>query len=103
MKPASRIKRSISSVVVRFVVFAADTTFSSIMSDPKSLQPKRSAICPTFIPIVTQLHDLEPPIGAGFFRRDDVAHPLHQNLTAATGDGVKPGFAQLPDDVERIH
>ena len=42
-------------VVVRCVVFAAETTFSSIMSDPKSLQPKRSAVCPTFIPIVTQL------------------------------------------------
>ena len=49
------IRRSISSVVVRCVVFAAETTFSSIMSEPKSLQPKRSAVWPTFMPIVTQL------------------------------------------------
>ena len=55
VKPASRIRRSISSVVVRCVVLAAETTFSSIMSEPKSLQPKRSAICPIFMPIVTQL------------------------------------------------
>ena len=41
--------------MVRWVVFAAETTFSSIMSEPKSLHPKRSAAWPTFIPIVTQL------------------------------------------------
>jgi hypothetical protein len=33
------MSRSISSVVVWYVVFAAETTFSSIIREPKSLQP----------------------------------------------------------------
>ena len=31
---------------------ACETTFSSIMAEPKSLPPKRSATCPTSGPIV---------------------------------------------------
>src|SRR2546427_465412 len=48
------MNRCISLNVVRYVVPAAETTFSSIMSEPKSFAPNRSATCPTFIPIVTQ-------------------------------------------------
>ena len=39
---------------MRHVVPAAETTFSSIMSEPKSFAPKRRATCPIFGPIVTQ-------------------------------------------------
>src|SRR6266568_4631752 len=49
------MSRCISGSVMRQVVPAAETTFSSIISEPKSLAPKRSATWPIFGPMVT--HD----------------------------------------------
>src|SRR5579885_1957480 len=54
-KPASRIIRRSSSSVVQFVAPAAFTTFSSSITEPTSLPPKRSPIWQTFSPCVTQL------------------------------------------------
>ena len=48
------MQRRISSMVASCTVPAADTTFSSSISDPKSLHPNRSEICPTLRPMVTQ-------------------------------------------------
>ncbi len=53
--PSALIARTKSSVVARYVVPAAETTFSSIMIEPMSSAPKPSATWPTFIPCVTQL------------------------------------------------
>src|SRR5438477_420491 len=52
--PNERMRWTSSSVVVRCVVPAAETTFSSIITEPMSSAPKPSATCPTFIPCVTQ-------------------------------------------------
>src|SRR3954464_851847 len=54
-KPASRMMWRSSSSVVQFVVPAARTTFSSSMTEPTSLPPKRRPIWQTFKPCVTQL------------------------------------------------
>src|SRR2546428_767576 len=43
------------------------------------------------------LHDLEPAIRAGLLARDLVAHALHQDLAAATRNGVEPRRHQLFD------
>src|SRR2546425_7272630 len=48
------MSRCISGRVIRHVVPAAETTFSSIMSEPKSLAPNLSATWPILGPIVTQ-------------------------------------------------
>src|SRR2546427_4656270 len=48
------MRRRISGRVIRQVVPAADTTFSSIIREPKSFAPNRSATWPIFGPIVTQ-------------------------------------------------
>src|ERR1035438_2054739 len=53
--PASRMMRRNSSSVVQLVTPAARTTFSSSMTDPTSLPPKRKPIWQTFNPCVTQL------------------------------------------------
>ena len=47
--------RTNSSVVARWVVPAAETTFSSIITEPRSSAPNPSATWPIFIPCVT--HD----------------------------------------------
>ena len=47
--------RTKSSVDARYVVPAAETTFSSIMIEPRSSAPNSSATCPILIPCVTQL------------------------------------------------
>ena len=53
-----------------------------------------------FIPsLMRDLHDLEPAVGAGLLRRDDVAHALHEDLAAAAGDRVESRLPQLADDV----
>src|SRR6187397_2982906 len=46
--------RAISASVSRKCAPAAETTFSSIIRDPKSFAPKRSETCPIFPPCVTQ-------------------------------------------------
>ena len=48
--PASRINRRIRSMFTLCVQAAADTTFSSIMVLPKSLQPKLSVVCQPLLP-----------------------------------------------------
>ena len=53
--PSALIARMKSSVDARCVVPAAETTFSSIITEPRSLAPNSSATCPTFMPCVT--HD----------------------------------------------
>jgi hypothetical protein len=53
--PIARIRWTSSSVDVRCVVPAAETTFSSIITEPMSSAPNASATWPTFIPCVT--HD----------------------------------------------
>jgi hypothetical protein len=52
--PSALMRCTSSSVVVRYVVPAAETTFSSIITEPMSSAPKPSATCPTFMPCVTQ-------------------------------------------------
>src|SRR5262249_10434703 len=52
--PIDLIRWTSSSVDVRGVVPAAETTFSSIMTEPMSSAPKPSATWPIFIPCVTQ-------------------------------------------------
>ena len=52
--PSERIRCTSSSVVVRYVVPAAETTFSSIITDPMSSAPNPSATWPIFRPCVTQ-------------------------------------------------
>src|SRR6185312_13441257 len=55
LNPASRIMRRSSSSVVQLVTPAARTTFSSSITEPTSLPPKRSPTWQTFSPWVTQL------------------------------------------------
>src|SRR6266849_4009057 len=54
-KPASRMMRRNSSSVVQLFTPAARTTFSSSITEPTSLPPKRKPIWQTFNPCVTQL------------------------------------------------
>src|SRR5262249_41532738 len=54
-KPASRIIRRSSSSVVQLVTPADRTTFSSSITEPTSLPPKRRPSWQTFNPCVTQL------------------------------------------------
>src|SRR5208282_2248902 len=54
-KPASRMISRNSSSVVQLVTPAARTTFSSSITEPTSLPPKRNPIWQTFNPCVTQL------------------------------------------------
>ena len=54
-KPASRMMRRNSSSVVQLRTPAARTTFSSIITEPTSLPPKRKPVWQTFSPCVTQL------------------------------------------------
>ena len=51
--PASRMSRSISLFGITKAVPAAETTFSSIIVEPKSSTPDRRLICPIFGPCVT--------------------------------------------------
>src|SRR5258708_31516833 len=53
--PASRIMRRNSSSVVQLVTPAERTTFSSSITEPTSLPPKRRPSWQTFSPCVTQL------------------------------------------------
>src|SRR5215813_9442962 len=53
--PASRIIRRSSSSVVQLVTPAERTTFSSSITEPTSLPPKRKPSWQTFSPWVTQL------------------------------------------------
>src|SRR6478752_4797864 len=55
VKPASRIMRRSSSSVVQLVTPAERTTFSSSITEPTSLPPKRRPNWQTFRPWVTQL------------------------------------------------
>src|SRR5207245_8574622 len=55
LNPASRMMRRSSSSVVQLVTPAARTTFSSSITEPTSLPPKRRPIWQTFNPWVTQL------------------------------------------------
>src|SRR5712692_202704 len=55
LNPASRMMRRNSSPVVQLVTPAARTTFSSNITEPTSLPPKRRPIWQTFRPCVTQL------------------------------------------------
>ena len=52
--------------------------------------------------VVRQLHDLEPAIGAGLFRSDDVADALNEDLSPATRNRIESRFAQLADDVNCV-
>ncbi len=53
--PVARMRWTSSSVDVRCVVPAAETTFSSSITEPMSSAPKPSATWPIFMPWVTQL------------------------------------------------
>src|SRR5438094_25092 len=82
------MSRRISGRLIRHVVPAAETTFSSIMSEPKSLAPNRSATCAIF--------------GRLLFR-DAVADFLDEDLPAPARDGVETGTHELADHLLDRH
>ena len=53
--------------------------------------------------VVRELHDLEPAVGAGLLGRDDVAHALHEDLTAAARNRIESGLPQLADHIDCLH
>ena len=44
-----------------------------------------------------RVHHTEPIVGHGFQRRNPIAHLVHEDLPATTGDGTKPGLGKIPD------
>src|SRR6202521_2901342 len=53
--------------------------------------------------IVRELHNLEPPVSAGFLGRDDVSNALHENLSPSAWDRVEARLPQLSNHFDRIH
>src|SRR5689334_5324636 len=52
---------------------------------------------------VRELHDLQPPVGASFLGRDDVANALHEYLATTTGNRVETRLLQLANNLYRFH
>src|SRR6267378_57660 len=52
---------------------------------------------------VRQLHDLQPPVGTGLLRCDDIPNALYENLSSSAGNRIESSLPQFANHFDRFH